>query len=985
MQRDVEPRCARAGKARPRGYAIPFVLFLLLLLTVGIFSFISSVSAGSRATGAALKERQAFYAADDMCRITAVLAQNYLAVTPLPTATGMESYVSTNGGGSGLPLITPANYETKGSPTSVPGFDVLNLGARQTKPLPSGPFEGMIAAQSPLDMKVRVQHIAGLASAACHQKVVLGTVSAFQFFIFSDVYLDWDPVPLMTVRGRVHGNQNICIAGAAGTTSGLKGDRVTSAGGIYQSWVSANVGVGKPCRASQPSTASNVRFANSSSFTTFGTLTKDHTASDWRTFAETTFNGRVLDSVHGVTKLKLPITGQPRVQTGYNLAVTQFGQPAATYEESNLDNQRFVVDPVLITEPQDVREQKLAWKADLRIINGTWYLRDDNDPDKPGTPIWSDHPGLHTIASEEPTELPAPTLSVGQEHLRTQRSWTTTPRRFSYYGYFAAGDGGLGLMTRAATDPPAVLSYGALFRDPDDGVGGTRPYWYPGSWQGTSTGGAALPAGNAKSICLATSVSTCVTTGVTIPNVGKTNDGSANITLSEYGCLRRADNFSACGANHHSALLNATRSGFRSGWIEVRSIPSSSSSGELALRPDNVGKALAGTNMGDGVTDNERDRSRILPINIDLAALQAALKDCAVGELGSYFPKTCSGASGREFNGIVYVTATWRDPAGGSLDGLGDTATSSNVPRSWPFQGTSVTNDAAQPDVFTGLAQYNNSVGVQQPAEQQINEALPSQLCASDVTVINRVYDRQGGQRFRIPACSTYRAAGGAIAAYPNAVRVINAERINPVANRTTAAGALTIAAGVLPHGLTIASNLPVYVLGDVNIETTPQVDPATLPTGDYFVPVLIAGDRVIRQSKGFDDLNARWGVPYPIFGHVALETIHNFEVFSGWLQSEASTGFHDDGIENFMKYNEQWQNSSGDVPSHYFGSMVAGFASVYEAAGTNGTGDGSPKRYGFNAPGRDEGYDFHLDVPEKQPPGAPVYNVQGIFLWEAL
>jgi hypothetical protein len=955
-----------------RGYSLPVVLLLILVLTAAVFGFIDAVGGGTKMTAAAIDERRVFYAADDMCRITAVLAQNYLESTANPDGPGLEAFIQAQGGGNALPLLTPPGFITRGEIDPNRGFEVLSLGGAETKPLPSGAFEGMVARQRPLDMRVRVQQIDGNAAASCRQKIVLATVAAFQFYIFSDVYLDWDPFPLMEVRGRVHGNEDVCVAGAAGANNGLVGDRVTAAGRILRSAIGGRVGPGL-CRVGQGS--NNVQFATDGTFTAFAPLSKDHLDSDWRTFAETTFRGRILDTAHGVQRLKLPITGSPRVQAGYNLAVTRFGVPATTFREDNLENQRFVVDPVLRNEPADVREQKLAFRADLRIINGVWYVRDPGAPELPGRPIWSDHPGRHTLSGttaadvEQGHELFFPGEPVGQEDLRSARGWSGTPRRFSPYGYDVAGDG---VMTRQATDPPAILSYGALFRDPDDGNGGTGPYWYPGQWVDNQPG--------ATSMCVGGGAVTCANKATMAGVVGTFT------FVNDNQCLLRADQAATgCTTSLHTAILNGTRSGFKSGWIEVRSTPSSAS--PLALTVDQSATPKNLTPLGSGVTLNERDRARILPMNFDVAAFQAALADCSVGELGSYFPGTCvSGSGGREFNGLVFITATWP----GALAGFGDTPATSGFAADWPYQGRSTppadagapqatTADPAQPAPLMGRPLYNDGV-----VEQMQNQALPYPLCSDDTLSANqRVFDKVSGVsgRFRIPRCADYGSVAGRIGAFPNAVRVINASKINPRVDTTTAGGALVIQHGILPRGLSIATNLPMYVLGDVNVDTVPQLAPGAPPANDYFVPVMLAADRITRHSNAWNDANARWGLPMAIFERIPTLTTHHFEVFSGWAQSEVSTGFHDDGIENFMKYNERW---SGSIQARYFGAMVAGFASVYEAAGTGSAGDGNPGRYGFGAPERIEGYDFHLDVPDKQPPGAPLYNVQGIFLWQA-
>jgi hypothetical protein len=978
----------------PRGYAIPFVLMLLLLLAVAVSAYLGAVGSGSRATSSALKERQAFFAADDLCRITAVLAQNYLRTVATPTAAGLRAAVVDAGGGETLPKLSPPGFLTRGADGG-PGFEVLSLGSAQTKVIPNGAFKDMMAVQRPLDLRVRVQQADGNAAATCRQKVFLASVSAFQFYIFSEPYLDWDPVPLMTVRGRVHGNEDICVAGASGPVNGLVGDRITAAGRILRASVADRVGPDR-CRAAIGATANNVKFATDDTFAAFAPLEKDHLDADWRTWAETTFGGRVLDVAHGVQRLKLPVIGAPRVQAGHNLGVTKFGEVETNYRENNLASQRFVVDPVLRTEPGDVREQKLAFKADVRIVNGVWYLRDTAAPHLPGTPLWSDHPGRHTVAGttaddiEQGQELFLPTVAVGQEDLRTARAWPTspgrvTPRRFSYYGYDVAAQSGKGAMTRVAGDPPAVLSYGSVFRDPDDGVGGTTPYWYVGHWRNRSAG--------ASSLCLGNTANTSADCPdeATIP-------GTHTPYTSDDQCLLRADVTptvaGGCTTSMHTSLLNGTRSGFKDGWREVRSKPSSTT--VLTLRAGD-GTTLAPDPFGTGVTRNERDRSRILPINIDVAALQAALADCSTGELGSYFPGTCGAAGGgRTFNGIVYVTATWP----GSLRGLGDTPASSGFPDEAPYQGRqtqpvtasapqTVTADPPQPDPLLGVAGYNddeNGDGTPDRELQQ-NEALPYPLCSDDGTLSSdqRIFDKlqvspSAAGRFTIPRCDAYGGSGGKIGAFPQAVRILNAAHVNPPTTLTTANGTLSLPSGLLPRGLTIATNLPMYVVGDVNVGTTPMLSPDVTPTNDHFVPLMLAGDRVTRHSNAWNDARARWGMPMAVFDRVGATTRQQFEVFTGWLQSDKANAFHDDGIENFMRYNEHWNQ----VDSFYFGAMVAGFASVYDTGGANGNGDGAARRHGFNAPKRIEGYDFHLDQIPNQPPGAPQYNIQGIFLWEA-
>mgnify|MGYP001174558050 CR=1 FL=1 len=68
--------------------------------------------------------------------------------------------------------------------------------------------------------------------------------------------------------------------------------------------------------------------------------------------------------------------------------------------EMNTGGLRALVEPVyqhtLFSDPEDIRLQKLATKADIRIINGIWFVRNEPRGDEtnwPGIPVWSDHHG----------------------------------------------------------------------------------------------------------------------------------------------------------------------------------------------------------------------------------------------------------------------------------------------------------------------------------------------------------------------------------------------------------------------------------------------------------------------------------------------------------------------------------------------------------------------------------------------------------------
>lgn len=933
---------------RPRGYSMMLVISLLALLAVAIGALVQVVTSSAHVTRDMVQERRAFYAADDMCRIVARVSQAYLASAVEPTRDELIAFVQSAEYGQGPELagLTPPGFVVR-------SFEVGDIGAATYGPLPSGPFEGINARQRKLALQVEVEREGGGASARCRQEVVFGTVSAFQFYIFGDVFLDWNPVPVMTASGHAHSNVDFCIGGASGSNRGLYLEKVTSAGRVLHA---SEPDCRYPYEGYANTFVANKPGPDFSKAGDFVALTPlgDHNCSatgsatpadcpgtkSWADYSLLAWRGQLLDSAHGVTRLRLPISDNPYVQDGRNVAIQDASASPDDYREENNVTSRFVVDPVLAVDPPDVRAQKFADKADIRIINGVWYLRDEDDTQAwPGIPIWSDHPGTHTELNLEGIEG---TLAVGQEQLRTARGWgATTPRRYSWYGFRDETDDTLDAMTRLAGDVPPVLSYGSTFRQDH---GGGDVYWYPGHWvaerAASYTDIAPLPP--AHPLCEAAPTLTDCPSGFCLLDATGAS-GTSWGTCDGVGAI-----------DQRTALLNGTRSGFKYGWNEIKGPPGGT------------------TWVSDGertVTQNEEGLARVLPVNLDVAALQAALKDCTPGELGSYFPGTCTdGGGGREFNGILYVTSTWR----GALDGLGNTAATSDFAALPPIQGRGLITDPehdSQPLPARALPPIEG-------AGQ--NHALPYPLCTSDPALAGRPYESAHG-RFRIPLCDDYDYQAhptSFLDARPNAVQILNARYVNPKVERKVADGAITLEVGVLPRGLTIATNLQMYVVGDVNLDTNPD---ELRPThaNYHFVPVLFAADGITLHSSRYEDRFNPWHTLRTVHeaSRTTATTTYHCELFVGWNPSSTYGPYTDDGLENIFRFHEPW----GSNTLVFRGSQVIGFHSVYDPSGAGGGGGGIG-----GAPVRDFGYDFHLDIIGNQPPGAPLYEVSGIYNWRA-
>lgn len=864
-----------------RGYALPLVMMLLLILGGLVTTLVVNLE-GSIAIGeSALHRRQAFHMAEGIQIGAIELVAATLRTLPIappnvsPAAPGYQAALDAMLTEQTATLMTTVNaafprnfvsgYEIFRPCTTVEeeackGIVIEKLRPAEASILSEGPFSGMQAQIQRFNVTVEVRRKDDETPATVQltSEVARATISLFQFYVFSNEYLDLDPGAVIELRGRIHTNGDLCIAGQP------KVDTITSASRILFSQPNSD----GQCRRTATENPTNIQVATNDAFGAFAQLTIDHRSSESWLSAETTYKRHVLDSAHGVAPLRLPVSGQPRVQAGANVlameATDSATRPVIQAKEDNQTSLRFLVDPLLTTEPEDVQRQKFAYKADIRIIDGVWFLRKPDDPSDIGIPIWSDHVGSSdggNVYSGYPgvggTDGIVKSSIIGQQNVRSAQGWGSTPQRYSPYAFVP----GMGANVDWAwtNTKRAVVSYGVLHN-----VGG---YYLPGKMMTTGTAAA-----------------------------GSLGD-----------------------------FLQGARSGFKNGWIEARSE----------------------SNAPDGASPDEVARSRILPLNFDVAAFIAALNDTSSGELGSHF------SSGRVFNGVVYISATWP----GSMDGLSNPAgggapTNDGFAKLWPPQRVDST-DSEEAGLY--------------------NKDLPMPLCgdASAHPIAPPII---------APPCAT-----AANLPFVNFVRVINAQHLSP-ASSTTFAG-VTIPANALPTGLTIATNLPIAVVGHANVDTVPRKLRGDPP--GRFVPFLVAGDRFHRHSVNWSDFNARWDVGMNASIRQAADTTQHLQILAGWNPTpspragphEHQTAHSSDGVEDFPRYNENWSCGGVSATSTFYGSIVVGFASVYERTGAFNEVDHFPSTLAYTTcvSTRVEGFDFNLEDPRLQPPGAPLILAQSV------
>jgi len=147
-----------------------------------------------------------------------------------------------------------------------------------------------------------------------------------------------------------------------------------------------------------------------------------------------------------------------------------------------------------------------------------------------------------------------------------------------------------------------------------------------------------------------------------------------------------------------------------------------------------------------------------------------------------------------------------------------------------------------------------------------------------------------------------------------------------------------------LDAGLTIASENPVYTVGDYNSNTKK--------------PASIITDAVTFLSSVWDDAQSA--------GPLSNRTASNTEVNACYLtgNTETTSSYYNGGFENLPRFLEEWSGKTFT----WKGSAV----NLWNSVQANGTWNGTY----YSPPNRDWAYDIDLDDPNKLPPETPMVRV---------
>lgn len=612
-----------------------------------------------------------------------------------------------------------------------------------------------------------------------------------------------------------------------------------------------------------------------------------------------------------------------------------------------------------------------------------------------------------------------------------------TPRRFSYYAFVDPaqaltapnlrpdgaglqygrvcdpnsrdGDGNL-VVGNCDTDPPAVISYGTIAKVQLTPAATTnQTYWTPGFRFASQTDDRDFGYDNNTPWCGG---------GRVFDGVGDGRVGAAAF-LPIDGSNNGAPVFSSFPVR--GAPLPGTGS-------IVREVPGGSLAalGRTCANDSDGGfntsvrrrarlALLEGTRGGIVDTNVQGDsrmrdaQGNILPVNFDVHAFQEALADRTPGELGSYF---CRGCLFGSFTGTVFITSTWRGSMlgggvifpGGESRAIPNPQIAASVPTGQPTisgehlePGTPASKSAALPYPLCG-----NVPGLSSRRILFADESTPlggfNIPHAGDFGTNGYNRELAPGERgsFTVPPCSAYSLtspANGAplAAARPTSVRVINARTINfneskcgPAQNQPCLPRLSPTALGQLQKGLNVITNMPAYVVGDVN-QTSEMNNIATGEAAPDWIPFLIGADTVTTLSNSWSDFGSRWAVATDDFAlrqgfagvRPASSTRYTMLLATGINVS--SPGTPGGGLPGVMRLMEDWNANFGNPTEHVFrGSIVIGWNPVYTKWRV-----AQPRAGSWRAPLlRDWQFDRHLNATVNQPPDSPVFDVSAVRSW---
>jgi hypothetical protein len=330
-------------KLNEHGIAMITTLLVLMLMSALLVGFTAVVMSDQRYRFIDRDRAQAFYAASGgVEKLTVDLGNLFFStispkapqITALTSSTNMPSISGITYTTTSAPQVLPASslstYDCNPSPpVTVPptpaehsttvgslGYTITyctdasgNPVATSTKPVKTGPYEGLIAEQTPYQLDVTARTSSG-GEVHLIRTMEAVAIPVFQFGMFSDVDLSFFAGPNFNFGGRVHTNGNLFLGQGGGATLTLA-NKVTAVKEVIRERLQNNVTIGTaPTHDGNVSQAlSTTAFRNllpteGSVVDGVGSALNDP---KWQTVSLSTYNTWIRNGRTGAKALNLPL------------------------------------------------------------------------------------------------------------------------------------------------------------------------------------------------------------------------------------------------------------------------------------------------------------------------------------------------------------------------------------------------------------------------------------------------------------------------------------------------------------------------------------------------------------------------------------------------------------------------------------------------------------------------------------------------------
>jgi hypothetical protein len=316
--------------ANERGIALITVLLVMMLMSALLVGFTAVVMSDQRYRVIDRDRSQSFYAASGgIEKLTADLGNLFFTnvsprgtqIAALTDETEHPSITDVDYISERAPDVLPTSSLTKcASPNTirtlgVNGYTIKFCAAANgnptttaTTPIKTGPYEGLIAQQTPYQIDVSARTVAG-GETHLVRTIESVAIPVFQFGMFSDVDLSFFAGPNFNFGGRVHTNGNLFLAEGSGNTLTLS-DKVTAVKQIVRQRLQNNVSIDTSNHTGTVSMAKAPASYRSLARTEGSVVNGPTSAANeptWHTISLSTYNSWIRTGSTGAKQLNLPL------------------------------------------------------------------------------------------------------------------------------------------------------------------------------------------------------------------------------------------------------------------------------------------------------------------------------------------------------------------------------------------------------------------------------------------------------------------------------------------------------------------------------------------------------------------------------------------------------------------------------------------------------------------------------------------------------